>query len=461
MKHDAYSLMSTRTSRARNAGHASSRRLWLSLSIVPLLIVVLDVTLFPRIFEQRQLLSALDATTLFENRIVRLGTIHSISINVVLENLKNEDSLVYLSSRNRTGLVVSAFVDPERADEKRVFEGDLARTVRLRLQTVSRTVALRMADFIARMGEHRPGDVLGVELNLSESERARFPVDRLIVVVLNRPGSKESAGGLETALAGVVADADRADLKALAVPCIGYQWKQKNSVTVDPLLGSVFKTLNGPHRPFDLFISLYSDWPTPVIEKAVGAVNHAWAVSPSIHPGVLSSLYRGRYRIVLLLTTICLLACTRRAQNTVKSFLLILAAYLSAALGLAELLGRFAKNYPEQPIEIALLVSWVALALGFPVFVGWDVKDVFRARKSKSSKRHRPTSASARSTPLHDSRVVDGDENFVDSSQQKRGISKVNHKRNRNMPLRDPAALMRPRTSGEQASRRKLPQKTD
>ena len=110
--------------------------------MLPLVILGLDVALFPRVFERRQLVTALDATTLFENSLVPLGTIHSVSLNVALESLKDDDSLAYLSRQNRSGLVVSAFVDPERADGETVFEGDLSRAVGLRLQSLSESVHL-------------------------------------------------------------------------------------------------------------------------------------------------------------------------------------------------------------------------------------------------------------------------------------------------------------------------------
>jgi hypothetical protein len=453
--------MSKATSRKRNTGHVSNRGLWLSLSILPLVILGLDLALFPRIFERRQLVSALDATTLFENRLVPLGTIHSVSLNAALERLKDDDSLAYLSKRKRSGLVTSVFVDSGRADGERVFEGELSRAVGLRLQSLSESLHLRMIDFIAGMGERQAGDVLGLDLNLSDSERARFPVDRLIVVVLNPPGSKENGIALETALAGVVADADGADLKALALPCIGYQWDEKNSVSFDQIFRSAFKALKGSHRPFDMFISLYSDWPTSVVEKAVAAVNLAWTAGEGTHPGLLSSLYRGRYRILLLLTTICLLACTRRAQNTVKSFLLILGAYLGAAFGLAELLDRFTKNYPQQPVEITVVTLWVVLALGFPIFAGWDLKDVFPHKKSNSSKRHPSPGGSVRSAQSHDSELLDGAENVGDVSRQRRGISKVNRRRNRDKPPQEPAASITPRTSGQRGIHRKTRSKSN
>jgi hypothetical protein len=242
------------------------------------------------------------------------------------------------------------------------------------------------------------------------------------VVALKRSDAKEDGSVLETALARVIADAEGADLKALALPCIGYQWNNKNSPSFNQIFGSLFKALKGSHRPLDLFISLYSNWRTADVEKAVEAVNVAWTTGEGSDAGLLPSLYRGRYRILLLLTTICLLACMRRAQNTVKSFLLIVAAYVGAAWGLAKLIEHFTKNYPEQLVEIAVTTSWVVLALGFPGFVGWDVKDVFSVKKPKSRSRFSATTSGPPSQP-GDSKVLEGTEGVLDASLRRRRIS--------------------------------------
>src|SRR5262249_22505862 len=136
----------------------------------------------------------------------------------------------------------------------------------------------------------------------------------------------------------------------------------------------------------DVFISLYSDWPTQAIEKAVEAINIEWTASEGSHPGFLSIFYHGRLRAVLLLSTICLLACTRRVQNTFKSFLLIFGSYFGATFGLTEIADPLTKDYPAQAVDVVVAIYWVVLALGFPAFVGWDVKKAFNLGKSKSPK---------------------------------------------------------------------------
>jgi hypothetical protein len=138
--------------------------------------------------------------------------------------------------------------------------------------------------------------------------------------------------------------------------------------------------------------------------------------------------------MLLLLTTICLLACTRRAQNTVKSFLLILGAYVAAALAVAELAEHFTTNYPEEPVDIVVGISWVVLAFGFPVFVGWDLKDVFHSKKSKSTQSRVRAVASVPPSQPGDSKVLDDAQNLVDASPQRSTISENEARREQEHP---------------------------
>lgn len=356
------------------------------LAVVPLVVLALDLALFQRVVAQQRLRAALDATSLFESKLVQLGTINSVSLTFALEKLNDDDSLAYLSEKHPSGLVISVFVDPDRNDGERLFEGEISRAIRARLRAISENVHQQFLDAIARMRQRQAGDVLGVNLQLSNSERERFPVDRLIIVALKPPDAKDAADPLAKAISAVIADAESARLKSVALPSIGYQWNEKKSPTLDHIFRSVFNALKGSHRPFDLYVSLYSNWHTADIEKALEAVNAAWSSEEAASDGLLSRLYRGRYRILLLFTSICLFACTRKAENTMRSFFLIVGTYVGTALGLAELIGKFTQTYPQEPVEIAVVISWLVLALGFPVFVGWDIAKIFHISKSKRSR---------------------------------------------------------------------------
>jgi len=355
-------------------------KLWLALCALPLVALAIDFALFPRLAENQLLRSSVPAMELVgsENTPIQLGSVHSVGIGVVSERLNDPAALSYLAKRTPSGLAISVFVDVEQSEQNRVFEGELMRAVRNRLQSLSPDAEQRLKELIAQVAQRQPGDVLGLDLNLSEQQRGEFPVDRLIVGVLEKTPSGKSADILANAWERMLADANDAGLKSLAVPCLGYRWNDKTSLTFDQVFRSLFKAIKGSSHPIDVFISIYSEWPTPVMQEAVGSLNVVWAASLSDSFG----LYRSRYRTLMPLLALCLFACRRQVKHTVKSFLLISGAYLATAFGLAETLDFFTEDYSERVVEVVRLCLWLVLAFGAPYILRWDMADVFREKGS-------------------------------------------------------------------------------
>jgi hypothetical protein len=353
-------------------------RVWLLLATIPLLVLGIDFLIYPQVFERRPLLTTLDASTLLDQRLLQLGTVHSIDLNVAFEDLNDRLSLAYLGRQTPSGLVVSIFVDSSK-QRRGAFVGQLARTVQARVQAVSAAAGQRLLELFEQLSERQPGDVVSLDLQLTAAERNSFPVDRLIVVVFEKSGSANSAEVLGPAMARVIADADNAGLAALAVPCIGYQPTDKNSLTFEDIFRALFAAFDGNHRPLRVFVSLYTEWPTFALESAVSAFNESWRTSFGADPGW--QLLRIRYRMLLPLITLCLVVCRRRAEHTIKSLLLISVAYIAIVASLTNVVEFFTKDYPERPVSIILFVAAAVLALGFPVFLNWDVRDVFRRKR--------------------------------------------------------------------------------
>jgi hypothetical protein len=222
------------------------------------------------------------ATTLVEKRFVNIGKVGSNSVSVALEDLTNETSLGYLSNAP-VGLVISIFLDSEEENDQ-PEEGQLARAICERVEKASHPVGVAVKNWIDHLRSSEPGDVVGIDLHLNASERAKFPVDRLIAVIFRKGNSSESAGFLKHSMANVLADAKHNGLAAIVVPCIGYRWDEKNSLEFDDLFGPLFNALDRSRQSLKVFISLYEMWPSMVIESAVRSINRAGAtvVSPRV-----------------------------------------------------------------------------------------------------------------------------------------------------------------------------------
>jgi hypothetical protein len=225
-------------------------------------------------------LSPIDATTLVEQRVVKMGTIHSKQVSVAIENLTEQESLGYLSNRAPVGLVISIFVESEQRDEADVTQGELARAICDRVKKASPSAYERVQKWIDRLGTKKPGDVVGFNLGMAVSERGKFPIDRLIVVTFEK-GHSNQAEFLDRSMANVFADAKREGLAALVVPCIGYRWDERHSLGFGAVFEPLFKALGGSEQPLAVFISLYNLWPSMVIEDAVRALNQAGGIIAS------------------------------------------------------------------------------------------------------------------------------------------------------------------------------------
>ena len=237
-------------------------------------------TLSPLPAGQRQQAPVIAATALLEQRLVKIGTISQGQVSVVLENLHETESLGYLKEFAQTGLVISLFVDSSD-NQDGISEGELARVVRERLKAISPETDARVGKFIDGLNAKKPGDVAGFALGLAKEQRMAFPIDRLIVVIFEQGHSSESAQFLGQAMKGVIADASHEHLAAVVVPCIGYRWQEKHSLSFEQVFWPLFKALRVSEQPMEVYVSLYSTWPTFVIEDAVSVLNHCWPDAPA------------------------------------------------------------------------------------------------------------------------------------------------------------------------------------
>jgi hypothetical protein len=214
-----------------------------------------------------------------------MGTIESNQVSVAIENLTDQESLAYLSNSAPVGLVVSIFVDSEPgAHAPSPTKGQLALAICDRVKEASPSAYERVEKWIDQLATKKPGDVVGFNLGLTASERAKFPIDRLIVITFEK-GHSNQAAFLHRSMAEVLADAKRKGLAALVVPCIGYHWDEKHSLGFGDVFNPLFKALDRSKRPLKLFISLYDMWPSMVIEDATRALNRAGGTAASTTGG--------------------------------------------------------------------------------------------------------------------------------------------------------------------------------
>jgi hypothetical protein len=117
-------------------------RRWIALMLLPLAVLGLDFIFFPRVLEAHKVIETLAVNGLVEQRLIELGTVSATGLHTSLESMTDTGSLGYLARRQPSGLVISIF-----AEDGVVYEGQLARTVRQRLLTISAVAHQRVSDF--------------------------------------------------------------------------------------------------------------------------------------------------------------------------------------------------------------------------------------------------------------------------------------------------------------------------
>jgi hypothetical protein len=127
--------------------------------------------------------------------------------------------------------------------------------------------------------EHQmvPGRVLSFPLIIPNVARTSFPVDNLIVAVYEE-GSSGQVGDFEwVKTAFQIAEKQGADW--LIVPCLGREWRDKNSIDFQTFFQSFVKEAPIGDRPPSVCFSLYRQWPSFELEDAVKSLNSEWGPS--------------------------------------------------------------------------------------------------------------------------------------------------------------------------------------
>ncbi len=342
-----------------------------ALVVLPLAVVALDVAAFPAVLSTWHLQDSVNVLSLVQHRALQLGTFRAHRLHVMLDNLRSASSLAGVSEQRRA-LVVSHFIDPDSGEST---VGALGQAVLWRLAQAAPEDERLLRDRLDATADQRPGDV--IEVPLRGARVAQFPVDTVFVVLLEAGPSGGDAGRAAVArgLQSVLNRAANGRVGALVIPCVAYNWQDKNSIRFDDLFEPLFAALPTASAPRDIYLSLYADWPTFVLEEAVASLNR----SLHAHAADAGSLafYRAEIRSTLILLSVCLFACSFVAPLTLKNFAIICCAFVGAAAGARKTIDFFTQDYSDAVRTAIRVIALAGLAAGFPFIVNWNPKQVF------------------------------------------------------------------------------------
>ena len=373
-------------------GARRPRRTLLStvLILTPLLLLVVDLLAFPLFLDPQETWplepwpakrradvsifgpskKTVSVSALLVQRALPVGAFKSYRVYLSLDDLASPRGLEDLAGTGNAALAISHFVDPETEESA---TGALGRTVLDRLAETSPNDHAVLWDTLERMHRSSPGEVVELSLHVPDKQFRKFPFDHLFIAVLDENVSAEI---LSKALVNLFRKVERRQVSRLVLPRLGYRWDSGNR-SFASYFDAVFAAVQPAERPRDLYLSLYSQWPTFILEEAVSSLNAAPPAERD--PESETRLpYRRDLRLALLLLPICLFVCSLHVPITLKSFVLIGTGLVGSLLGSKELLSFSTQGLDETWQFGAQAIVWLLLALLFPVVVLWNPADLFK-----------------------------------------------------------------------------------
>jgi diacylglycerol kinase len=335
---------------------------------LPAVILLIDYLLFPILFEYRPAKTA-DVTQLLTYQTQWLGTYKGHQVNLSIDDLAQPQFLHYLKEKSN-GLVVSAFHD----ENEPLATGALLRAAMQKLQQLSPNDYRKLVDRLQKANGITPGEVITFPLDLPGDKYADFPLNFLFIVVFGSGNVEDDQ--LAQGIKSVFDAARQQSISNLILPCVGINAESKNRLNFNDFFKSVFAGLTTTDGPLNVYLSLYAQWPTYVLEDAVTGLNGSWETIPKESSGV-TSLYRHDLRLTLLLLIVCIFVSSFFTRLTIINFVLITVGFAASATAVNKVLDFFAQDYPPLFRSALQILILLILALGFPFIVNLNLQKVF------------------------------------------------------------------------------------
>jgi len=336
---------------------------------LPALILLVDFVFFPILLETYRPAETADITDLLAHKVQRLGNYKGHQVSLSIDDLSQPQFLNYLKEK-RNGLVVSVFNDKTAPFAK----GALLRAVMQKLKELSPHDYRKLVDRLQKTDGITPGEVISFPLNLPGDKYAEFPLDFLFILVFEYGHVKEDQ--LTTGIKSVFAAARQESMSNLILPCLGINSESRDSTKFDGFFKSVFAALSASDGPLNVYLSLYAQWPTFVLEEAVAGLNGSWGTIPT-ESSQTTSLYRHDLRLTLLFLIVCVFVSSFFARLTIINFLLITLGFAASGIAANKAIDFFAQGYPSTFRSVLQILVLLILALGFPFIVNLSLQKVF------------------------------------------------------------------------------------
>jgi len=340
-------------------------------------VLSIDLWIFP-LYETHLESQTVSVVALLSHPRVELGSLKAHRIFVSIDDIE-QLSQSALAKQKSTALIISVFV-ANTGEGVRPF-GALQASVLAKLAEFSPSDHFALVNKLSETHAIESVEVIDLELHVPEDRYSNFPVNHLLMVIL--PRYRPDPGDLQKGVQRALDLASRLRVSNVLVPCLATNWMKAepgNALPFNVFFRELFDSLSLGSQPRNIYISLYSRWPSLVLEDAVFALNEEWGQETSTM-NMTFPLYRRDLRLTIFFLALCLMVCSLWIQLTLKNVLVVAVSFVGLSLGVDKWVSLIAP--PDRPSLqlIVQLIVLVVLSAGFPIVVRWNPKDLFGSKE--------------------------------------------------------------------------------
>lgn len=342
--------------------------------LLPLLVLLTDFMVFPVIFESRRPSGNIGIAPLLVRQTLPLGSFKAQRVHVSIDSIQNPRFLNYVKGQGNA-LVISHFIEPESSSST---SGELGKSVLDKLHDLSAGDYRALNDLFGELHKHSPGDILHFALHdVPKKEYRRFPIDHLFIALFEKGNdSKEKRSEISKVFPELMKMADKQNISALIIPSLAYNWADKHSITFDDSFRPFFEALHLTNRPRDIYLALYSEWPTFALEDAVRSLNAAYERYENLYESS-PVFYRGDFRLALILVSLCLVVSSYYTSLTFMHFIIIGCGLFTSLISSLKVVEFITPGFSSRVRSLVQIVVWIALCVFFPILPRLSPKNIF------------------------------------------------------------------------------------
>jgi len=346
----------------------------------PLLLLVVDFCVFPRLLTSRSRAGDLTIEQLFAETApaTYLGRFSLHELYASTGSFTEAEYLQRLRAQTQpaghVALVATVFADDTPPNV------GIPQLLLALMNNMTPASQMTLANLLYEHSNAGPGSTYWMALQGAATDSKAVDVDRLYLIHLptKPPGAIRDA--LAKGLVSVFQDiATQRKVNGLILPFLAVG-PDSNGLTVDDFMDVLLKkALKASQAPRFIYLSPYSQWPPEFQESVFASLTQH--LTEAGGEGLLLRLYRFEWRLALLSLTLCLFICSKQVPIGPKAAIVIAVAYISMLLESFKLIEWAAAVDPQAGASVAIMLGKSATAiieaLGFPHFVRWGVKELF------------------------------------------------------------------------------------